>query len=213
MSVKTLPAFLWITLLVIVTPGIGLTQNREPTTSPSTAAAASTPASPAAAGTPLTIDIVFSRFSGEKADKNISTAPYTMAVTGRPGIVQQAPVSSIRMGNRVPIATPVFPPSNDGKPAPLTPFQYQDVGINIDCRASARTDGRYEILLSIEETTVALPPSQVQGVQTASPPVIRTLRFNDTVIVRDGETRQFTAATDRVTGETVKIDVTVKTAK
>jgi len=203
--VKTLVACLSITLLVVATP---LAQKSEPTTPPSAPTAAAV-----AAGMPLTVDIVVSRFSGEKADKKISTAPYTMAVTARPGLVQQAPLSSIRMGNRVPIATSVFPPSSDGKPAPLTSFQYQDIGINIDCRASARSDGRYDILLGIEETTVAPPPSQVQGVQTASPPVIRTLRFNDTVVVRDTETRQFTAATDRVTGETVKIEVTVRAVK
>ena len=125
-----------------------------------------------------------------------------MAVTARPGLVQQAPLSSIRLGNRVPISTSVFPPANDGKAnAPFTSFQYQDIGVNIDCRASARPDGRYDILLGIEETTVAPPP------------VIRTLRFNDTVVVREAETRQFTAATDRVTGETVTIEVTVKATK
>jgi hypothetical protein len=210
MSVKMCSPSLCIVLMMMVLPATAWAQKAEPTPAANAAAAPSV-----AAGMPLTVDIVVSRFSGEKADKKISSAPYTMAVTARPGVVvQSAPLSSIRMGNRVPISTSVFPAGNDSRtPPPITSFQFQDVGVNIDGRASARPDGRYDILLGIEETTVAPTPPQVQGVQTASPPVIRTLRFNDTVVVREGETRQFTAATDRVTGETVKIEVTVKAVK
>jgi hypothetical protein len=33
------------------------------------------------------------------------------------------------------------------------------------------------------------------------------------LVLRDGQTRQFTAATDRVTGEVVKVDVTLRVVK
>ena len=43
--------------------------------------------------------------------------------------------------------------------------------------------------------------------------MIRNFEAENTLVLRDGQTRQFTAAADRVTGEVVKVDVTLKVAK
>jgi hypothetical protein len=44
-------------------------------------------------------------------------------------------------------------------------------------------------------------------------PVIRNFNASNNLVLRDGQTRQFTAAADRVTGEVIKVDVTLKVAK
>jgi hypothetical protein len=44
-------------------------------------------------------------------------------------------------------------------------------------------------------------------------PVFRSFRSTNTLVLRDGQTRQFTAATDRVSGEVVRIDVTLNVVK
>jgi hypothetical protein len=163
----------------------------------------------------VTLDVVIARYTGEKADKKVSSVPYSLALTARSGSSGNAPPTSLRLGNKVPIPATVFNAAGDAKasPAPITAFTYQDMGINIDARAGIRPDGRFEVFLTMNETSVA-SPRDVQGLPSVgSGAVIRSFQLNDTVILRDGETRQFTSATDRVTGETVKIDVTIKTVK
>lgn len=41
-------------------------------------------------------------------------------------------------------------------------------------------------------------------------PVFRSFCSSNTLMLRDGQTSQFTAATDRVSGEVVKVDVTLR---
>lgn len=43
--------------------------------------------------------------------------------------------------------------------------------------------------------------------------VMRSFRSASTLVLRDGQTRQFTAATDRVNGEVVRIEVTLRVVK
>jgi hypothetical protein len=52
-----------------------------------------------------------------------------------------------------------------------------------------------------------------QGAPATALPVIRTFRASNNLVLRDGQTRQFTAGADRITGEVVKVDVTLKVAK
>ena len=47
----------------------------------------------------------------------------------------------------------------------------------------------------------------------AGRPVIRQFRSMNTMVLRDGQTRQFTVATDRVNGEVVRIEVTLRVVK
>jgi hypothetical protein len=121
------------------------------------------------------------------------------------------------MGGRVPIST--FAPATDqnGKPVgPVNsggPVQYQDVGTNIDSRAGILPDGQFDVAITIEENSLAQNTQSggVQGIPTL--PVIRAMTAANNLVLRDGQTRQFTAATDRVTGEVVKVDVTLRVVK
>ena len=61
----------------------------------------------------------------------------------------------------------------------------------------------------VQEDAVVTP----QGASATTLPVIRTFRASNNLVLRDGQTRQFSAAADRITGEVVKVDVTLKVAK
>jgi hypothetical protein len=165
---------------------------------------------------PLQIDVVISRYGGEKGDKKISSVPYTLAVNAMVAAPPIRPLTRLRMGGRVPVPTQfgVAPQPKDGQPAPapMTSMQYIDVGTNIDCRAGILRDGRFDVSVTIEESTIA-DANEVAGAVRGGPPVVRSLQASNNLILRDGQTRQFTAATDRVTGEVVKIDVTLKVVK
>ena len=166
---------------------------------------------------PLDIEIVISRYQG---DKKVSSLPYALTVNAPNSVwtssVEAAPLTQLRMGGQVPLPTmaPVLGP--DGKPMPGLPtgggpVQYKDIGTYIDARGRwlEAQPGSFEVWISVQEDAVATP----QGASAAALPVIRTFRASNNLVLRDGQTRQFTAAADRITGEVVKVDVTLKVAK
>jgi hypothetical protein len=146
---------------------------------------------------PLSIDVVVSRYQGEK---KISSLPYSLAVNAN----DNAPggVCQLRMGTSVPVA--------QVGPGPLT---YRDIGTNIDCNARTTDDGGFQLRLTVEDTSV-YPGGQDPALPKAEQmPVFRTFRSTNTLVLRDGQSRDFTAAADRVSGEVVRIAVTLRVVK
>ena len=162
------------------------------------APAAASPARTPPPSTALKIQIVLSRYQGEK---KISSMPYNLsAIPGR--------VATLRMGTRIPIT--MLAMTNVPKDAPAGgPIQYQDVGTNIDCTATQLEDGRFSLSLTVDDSSVYPDdPAAPRG-----NPSFRSFRVNNALVLRNGETGQFTTATDKVTGETVKVDVTLTVLK
>jgi hypothetical protein len=171
----------------------------------------------AAHDTPLKIQVVISRYEGEK---KISSLPYSLTVTGGgsgpersvggPNFVGRA---NLRMGAKIPIAATTFTPATDGKAASaIQSFQYQDVGTNIDCQVWATDDGRYRVEITIDDSSVYPEEKAMPGVVKGNPS-FRSFRASDSMMLRDGGTGQFTTATDKVSGETVRVDVTLTVVK
>ncbi len=72
----------------------------------------------------------------------------------------------LRLGSRVPIRSQVFtPPPADGKPAtPMSQVNYENVGTNIDVGATALEDGRFEVTITISESSVIVTdPQDLKG--------------------------------------------------
>jgi hypothetical protein len=163
---------------------------------------------------PIDLEVTISRYQG---DKKTSSLPYALTVnTVYFQNVNDAPLTSLRMGGEVPLPTMSF--TVDGKP--LTglptggPVMYKAVGTNIDARGRILDGGRFEIWVSVQDDAIATPQGVGAGTAPAtSLPVIRSFRASNNVVLKDGQTRQFTAAADRITGEVVKVDVTLKVAK
>lgn len=171
--------------------------------------AAARPQAPARPPVPLEVQIVVSKYQG---DRRVSTMPYLISVN-------TGDRSSLRMGAQVPVQT-IAPPTVDGKPVtgiPVGggPVSYRDVGTAIDCLASWNDDGSFRLNLTIEDTSVYVDSqATVDGtLRLGELPVFRTFRSSNNLIMRDGQTRQFTTATDRINGEIVRVDVTLKIVK
>ena len=141
--------------------------------------------------TPLKVQIVVSRYQGEK---KISSLPYTLSVTAGVGRTS----ANIRMGAQVPV------------PAAGS-VQYRDVGTNIDCEAQALEDGRFRLQISVDDSSVYA--EERPSAATSGSPSFRAFRAIDSMVLRDGGTSQFTTATDKLSGEIVKIDVTLTVVK
>jgi len=159
---------------------------------------------------PVDIEVVISRYQG---DKKISSFPYLLAVNAGPSVPGSG--TKLRMGANVPVPTTTFSPgvTADGKAAsPIVSYNYQNVGTDIDCSARPLGDGRFVVTVNVEERSV-VQPTAGPGTTVNSAPVIRNFEAQNNLVLRDGQTRQFTAAADRVTGEVVKVDVTLKVVK
>jgi hypothetical protein len=151
----------------------------------------------------LKVQVVISRYEGEK---KISSMPYTLSVNaGR--------TANLRMGTRVPVISTSYTPIAAGGAGvnPLTSYQYTDVGTNIDCATSPLDDGRFRMELSVDDSSV-YPEDQGRAVG-AERPSFRSFRASNSLVLRDGQTTQFTTAIDKVTGIVTKIDVTLTVVK
>jgi len=167
-----------------------------------TAPAAPKPA--AAAVTPVRISVVVSRFQGEK---KLSSLPYTLSVNaGSRG--------TLRMGAKVPVMMITAKSPVEGVPM-VGPIQYQDVGTSIDCYVSTpQDDGRFKLEITIEDSSVyGDAPATTDNKPAAGNPSFRSFKASDSMVLRDGQTSQFTTATDKVSGEIVKVDVTLNVVK
>jgi hypothetical protein len=149
--------------------------------------------------TPLKVQVVIGRYQGEK---KLSSMPYTLTMNA-------GGHANIRMGTKIPIV--MLAMTNVPKDVPAGgPIQYQDVGTNIDCSTTEVEGGRYALTISIDDSSV-YPDDQAGGAK--GNPSFRSFRAGNTMVLKNGETGQFTSATDKVTGETVKVDVTLTVVK
>jgi hypothetical protein len=158
------------------------------------------PQSPTAV--PVQLQIVIARYQGEK---RVSSLPYILSLESGSG----GRNAQLRMNGEVPVPATVLTPAADGKPAtPSTVFNYRSIGTNIDVDPTSNTDGRFGFSLTVSEsrymTDGATPLRGVEGL-----PSFLSFMVTNAVRLKDGETVEFTAATDRITGEVTKVEVTL----
>lgn len=168
---------------------------------------------PGAPMVPLDVQVVISRYQG---DKQISRLPYSLAVTAN-----ARNEALLNMGSDVPVPTTTFTPimkppgpTPAEPPAPLKSFSYRSVGTSISCRATSKEGGQFEVLISVDDTSVlSSDQASTPNTMVASMPVFRSFKARNTLLLADGQTRQYTAAADRVSGEVVRVEVTLKVVK
>jgi hypothetical protein len=150
---------------------------------------------------PLRIQLVLSRFQGEK---KLSSVPYLMWVTSNDG-----PTTRLRMGVRI----PVYSGGTDRS------FTYQEVGTNIDCSVTSGPDGTYKANVTVNDSSIYFPdPARPNAavpppISDTAPPAIRSFTSIFSILLRDGQTGQYTSATDQVSGEVLRIEATLNVLK
>ena len=172
----------------------------------------------------LKVEVVLSRFQG---DKKIASLPFTMWVTTA-GPSGGSGYQQIRVGVDVPVGTTVVTSGRANPTGPAggpngsittsdatTKVEYRYVGTSIDCRASANTEvGQYSIQVDVQDSSVyTADPDPKAALKVADPMAFRTFSMSNRMTMRDGQTLQFGNATDKVTGETIRVDVTVNVVK
>ena len=149
--------------------------------------------------------------SDAAAAKAQASMPYVMAVNANK--LGQAGPALLRMGARVPVPTTAAPTGNTtGAIYAPGPVDYQDIGTNIDCTAKV-VEGGFELMISVSDTSVYTNIKDSATPTVGDMPVFRSFKSTNTLVMKDGQMREFTAATDRVSGEVVRIGVTLRVVK
>jgi len=153
---------------------------------------------------PIKLQVVISRLQGEK---KLSSMPYTLSVNAT--TTDRGGVATLRTGAKIPV-TMFTTPMVGGEKVPASgPIQYQDVGTNIDSFTRILDGGRFQVNIIVDDTSVYADES---GRKTEQPS-FRSFKASSSMILRDGQTAQFTAATDKVTGEQTRVEVTLTVVK
>jgi hypothetical protein len=165
-------------------------------------------------GFPIQVHFVIAKYQG---DKKVSSAPYSVSLDAsawHPG-----DYTSLRVGAAVPVPIAPMPAG-----APIQgPVSYRDVGTKIDCRASTNKEGLFKIDIKIEDSSIYLgqtakdasgPDKHVEHqLAPGTAPAFRSFGVNTSVHLRNGQTTQLTTAADPISGEVMRVDVTLNVVK
>ena len=164
-------------------------------------------APPSDVGVDLSVEVTISRYKG--ADL-VSSLPYVLSLT-----TDRDGRGSLRMGAEIPVTNRPMPtsPANAAAPDPARflpgmSYQYRPVGTQIDSFARSAGGDRYKVTVIIEESSVyGEDATAMETFRAPGVPVFRSFESSNTLVLRDGQSRQYTAAADRVTGESIRVDV------
>ena len=168
------------------------------------------PAPPPPPTVPVKVEVVLSRFQG---DKKVASQPYILMPTASPRLGDS--YANLRIGVDVPVGTKTTtrPPEANREGQTVTSPQYQNVGTNIDVRVTSLADNRFSVGVNVTDSSIFNPDSPQTAGKPSDNSAIRTFQASNTLTMRDGQTMLLIAATDKVTGELVKIEVTFSVLK
>jgi hypothetical protein len=164
---------------------------------------------------PTKVDVVLTRFQG---DKKVSSMPFTIYVNSTvTSDINRVRYVTLRMGVDVPVGTVTKTTtlnSNNTSNATTTEPQYRYVGTSIDCRAVQGEDGRFTVELNLQDSSIVTTDAEGRSIVRASDPLaFRTFTMQNALLLKDGQAQQFTMGTDKISGETLKVDVTITVVK
>ena len=117
----------------------------------------------------------------------------------------------LRLGVDVPVGsgsqtTTPYP----GQTSTTSGPNYRLVGTSIDAYVILLDDGRYDVRVNLQDSSIF--PTEGEGkahLQVGDPLAFRTFSMDNHWPMKDKQTLPFATATDKVTGETLRVDVTL----
>jgi hypothetical protein len=169
---------------------------------------------------PVRVDVLFTRYQGEK---KISSLPFSLLATATDSRASDRPVS-MRMGIDVPIGTST---TTDSRTVPTgssgstqstgttsSRVSYRNVGTDIDCLVVRLDETRFSVRVSVSDSSIYTPDGDPgKALRNTDPAAFRTFSTNNTVALRDAQTVLFAVGTDKISGETLRIEVTLHAVK
>ena len=156
----------------------------------------------------LKLTVVISRFNGEK---KVGSLPFLLMAIAGSAPDRDGEQTQLQTGARVPVPQTTF--SSD-KQAPTTSYSYQQFGTNISASGRGLDANTFSIGLTVTDSQLLSDsPEQAQYAQGVRLPRYQSFTSSNRLILRDGQTVQYTAATDKTSGEVIKLDVTMNVVK
>ncbi|HEV2388170.1 MAG TPA: hypothetical protein VGS20_13040 [Candidatus Acidoferrales bacterium] len=155
---------------------------------------------------PVKVEIVLGEYDGAT---RISSLPYTVETQAAASANVHVTPAQLRLGVRVPV-------QRGDAAQGHSQWEYMDIGTNIDCSARSAGDGTYEINLTVERSSVYLEGTggQAGGLRVAtSEPIVRQFRESSTLLLKDGQSDESTAASDPFSGHQMRVTVTLHVVK
>ena len=90
---------------------------------------------------------------------------------------------------------------------------YREIGTNIDVAVYSQTGQLFRVETTLEETSVYMGDKLGTGSSTTGPPSFRAFRTTNNVVLKDGQTTQVASAADPLTGDIVRVDLTLTVVK
>jgi hypothetical protein len=163
---------------------------------------------------PVKIDVVVSRFQGEK---KISSLPYTLFVNANGNSM------NLRIGVDVPVGSSVVTSGNENPTgggrttttsSTTNRTEYRNVGTSIDCWARQLPDGRFMVNLRVQDSSIFTADADTRApLKLADPMAFRTFTFSNELPMRESQPLLWATATDKITGEILKLEATLTVVK
>jgi hypothetical protein len=131
----------------------------------------------------------------------------------------------MRMGIDVPVGSSTSTETHNGGNATNTQFptsstqtastkiEYRSVGTNIDCRVNRLDETHFSVYVNVNDSSIYSPDGDVMSLRNLDPAAFRTFSTSNTVVLREGQTVLFGTGTDKISGEVLKVEVTLTTVK
>ena len=142
------------------------------------------------------LNLVLTRYQGEK---RLSSRPYAVLAGSEE---TSSPSGSLFVGSQIPVRT-------TGANGPTIAFK--DVGVKVNGNVRPLGEGRFRVNIKFDDTSVA-GDAKSAG-REGGDEILRSFASEAVVFLRDGESAPFSSATDPVTGEVVKAEVTLTVLK
>ena len=161
----------------------------------------------------LKLTVVIGRYN---ADKKVGSLPFLLMVIPGSNPDRDGEQTNLQTGARVPVPQTTFTPTASGGATtqPTTSYNYQQFGTNINASARALDATTFNVGLTVTDSQLLSDsPEQAQFAAGVRLPRYQSFTSSNRLILRDGQTVQYTAATDKTSGEVIKLDVTLNVIK
>ena len=162
------------------------------------------------------VDVALTRWQGEK---KTSSLPFVLIVNAsRSG----SNGTSLRMGVDVPVGTSTSSSTQTTGAQGNSPRAvetaksetvFRNVGTDIDSRVMRTDESTFEVYVNIRDSAIFSSDSSKPPTSITDPTAFRTFNASNALPMKDGQTRLFGLATDKITGETMRIEVKLTVLK
>lgn len=173
-------------------------------------------AKPAVTPAIVQIDIVLTRWQGEK---KTSSLPFVLIINATP---RGDGRTSLRMGVDVPVGTSTSNSTQTTGAQGNSPRAvetaksetvFRNVGTDIDGQVTRVDESTFTVYVNVRDSSIFSSDPSKPPTAISDPTAFRTFNASNSLPMQDGQTRLFGLATDKITGETMRIEVKLTVLK